>query len=96
MVTNEDDMEKAHKIVLEQMTSELIQYTLSLIQDEEIKVDNIRDFMKGYYVNSFVINLREIHRLNFNSPIDDNIIFQQYIKKITSSEKLEKLLNNLL
>ena len=89
-------MEQAYKVILKQMTPEIIQYTLSLIQDSEMQVDNIKDFMKGYYVNSFVINLRTIHIMNFNSAIDDPLIFQEYIKKIVSSEKLEKLLSKLL
>jgi len=96
MPTNLDDMEQAYQGIVFQMTESIIQYTLSLIQDEGMQVDNIRDFMKGYYVNSFITTLRNIHILNLNNPIDDNIIFQEYLKKITSSEKLEKLLSDLL
>ena len=96
MPTNEDDMEEAYQATLINMDERIIQYALSLIQDSGMRVDNIRDFMKGYYVNFFITTVRNIHFMRRNRPIDDNIIFQEYLKKITSSEKLEKILTDLL
>lgn len=96
MPTNEDDMEQSYQATLYLMNEQIIHYTLSLIQDCGMQVDSIRDFMKGYYVNFFITTLRTIHELNFNHPIDDNIIFQEYLKKITSSVKLDNLITDLL
>jgi len=93
--TNEDDMEQAYQVTLSLMDKSIIQYTLSLIQDVGMEVDNLSDFMKGYYVNYFITTLRTIHIRNRNNPIDENTIFQEYLKKIASSKKLDGLLKDL-
>lgn len=96
MVTNEDDMEEAYQKILLQINNELIQYTLSLIQDSGMEVENLRDFMKGYYVSKFVLILNIIH-MNHGNPHNDNeTIFQEYLKKISSSPKLKQILDGLL
>lgn len=97
MTTNEDDMEKAYQYVLFEINEEVIQYTLSLIQDAGLEVDSLRDFMKGYYVSKFSLILAHTHMASGNHPSQDNpIIFQEYLKKINSSEKLKNILNQLL
>lgn len=96
MPTSADDMEEAYQTTLLLINMEIIQYTLSLIQDAGMEVENLRDFMKGYYVNYFVTTLRNIHILHENPPIDDHIMFQEYLKKICSSEKLKDHLDQLL
>jgi len=94
--TNEDDMEQAYQATLSLMNKSIIQYTLSLIQDVGMEVDNLRDFMKGYYVNYFITTLRTIHMLHHNNPIDENTVFQEYLKKIASSKKVDGLLKDLI
>ena len=96
MVTNEDDMEEAYQKILLQINNELIQYTLSLIQDSGMEVENLRDFMKGYYVSKFVLILNMIHMNHGNPPNDNETIFQEYLKKISSSPKLKQILDGLL
>ena len=96
MPTNEDDMEETYQKILFQINKEIIQYTLSLIQDAGLEVDNLRDFMKGYYISKFVWMLNTIHVAHGNPPNDNETIFQEYLKKISSSEKLKELLNELL
>jgi len=96
MPTNEDDMEETYQKILIQINKEVIQYTLSLIQDAGLEVDNLRDFMKGYYISKFVWMLNTIHVVHGNLPKDNETIFQEYLKKISSSEKLKELLDELL
>jgi len=84
-------MEIAYQKISSGMNNEIIQYTLSLIQNGEFQVDNLRDFMKGYFVSKFVWILNTIHVSNGNPPNDDEIIFQEYLRKINNSEKLKKL-----
>ncbi len=96
MPTNNDDMEEAYQGTIFQIKKEIIQYTLSLIQDSGMEVDSLRDFMKGFYVSKFVSLVNVIHKLHGNAPPDDEIIYQEYLKKINSSEKLQKLLNELI
>ena len=96
MPTSEDDMEEAYQGTLFQINKEIIQYTLSQIQDLGLEVDNLRDFMKGYYVSKFVSLLSLIHIQHGNPHSDNPILFQEYLKKITSSEKLKGLLDELL
>lgn len=96
MPTNDDDMEEAYQKTLFQINKEIIQYTLSLIQDAGLEVDNLRDFMKGYYISKFVLLLTHIHLLHGNSPPDNEIIFQEYLRKISYSKKLKELLDTLL
>ena len=89
-------MEEAYHGTVFQIKKEIIQYTLSLIQDSGMEVDSLRDFMKGFYVSKFVSLVNVIHKLHGNTPPDDEIIYQEYLKKINSSEKLQKLLNELI
>ncbi|MGH2612003.1 MAG: hypothetical protein ACRDFB_03010 [Rhabdochlamydiaceae bacterium] len=89
-------MEEAYQKTLFQINEEIIKYVLSLIQDAELEVDDLRDFMKGYYVSKFSLLLMFIHMQNGNPPKDDEIIFQEYLKKISSSKKLKNILNQLL
>ena len=96
MPTNADDMEEAYNMTLFQIDERLIKYTLSLIQDAGLEVDNLRDFLKGYYLSKFVTLLSFIHKKNGNPIRDDEVIFQEYLKKINSSEKLKDILNQLL
>ena len=96
MPTNEDDMEEAYQKILFEINKKIIQYTLSQIQDLGLEVDNLRDFMKGYYVSKFVLFLTIIHKQHDNPHIDNPILFQEYLKKIISSEKLKGLLDELL
>jgi len=96
MFSNEDDMEEAYQGTLFQINEVIIQYTLSLIQTTGMDVENLRDFMKGYYVSKFVSLLSITHKLHGNPPNDDEIIFQEYLKKISSSEKLKDILNQIL
>lgn len=96
MPTNNDDMEEAYQKTLFQINEEIVKYVLSLIQDADLEVDNLRDFMKGYYISKFSLLLMLIHMQHGNTPKDDEIIFQEYLKKINSSEKLKDILNQLL
>ena len=96
MPSNNDDMEEVYQKILIGINEGMIKYTLSLIQDAGLEVDNLRDFMKGYFVSKFVWMLTIVHATHGNPPNDDEIIFQEYLKKINSSEKLKDLLNQLL
>lgn len=96
MHSNEDDMEEAYQKTLSGMNESVIKYTLSLIQDAGLEVDNLRDFMKGYYISKFGLVLMAIHMQNKNPPHDNEIIYQEYLRKISSSEKLKDILNQLL
>ena len=96
MTTNEEDMEIVYQKILSGMNNEIIQYTLSLIQNGGLQVDNLRDFMKGYFVSKFVWVLNITHSANGNPSNDNEIIFQEYLRKINNSEKLKKLLDELL
>lgn len=96
MPTNEDDMEEAYQKILSGINEPTVKYTLSLIQDADLEVENLRDFMKGYYISKFGAALMYIHMKNGNPPNDNEIIYQEYLKKISSSEKLKNILNQLL
>lgn len=96
MTTNEDDMEEAYQKTLVQMDERTVQYTLSLIQDAGLEVENLKDFMKGFYISKFVSLLSTIHLLHGNHPNNNETIYQAYLKKIGSSEKLKDLLNELV
>jgi len=94
--TSEDDMEEAYQKILFQINKKMVQYTLSLIQDAGLEVENLRDFMKGYYISKFVLLLNIIHQAHGNPPNDNEITFQEYLRTINSSEKLKDLLDELL
>ena len=96
MPTNEDDMEEAYQKILAGINEPTIKYTLALIQDADLEVENLRDFMKGYYISKFGVLLMATHMQNKNPPNDNEIIYQEYLKKISSSEKLKNILNQLL
>lgn len=96
MPTNEDDMEEAYQKILAGINEPVVKYTLSLIQDAGLEVENLRDFMKGYYISKFGVLLMATHIQNKNPPNDNEVIYQEYLKKIASSEKLESILNHLL
>ena len=96
MSTNKDDMEYAYQMILFQINEDVVKYVLSLIQDAGLEVDNLKDFLKGYYISKFSLILQSLHKNNGNPPNDPEIIIQEYLKKISSSEKLKGIMNKLI
>ena len=96
MSTNDDDMESVCNEIIKNMDKKIIEQILSYIQSEW-KVDNLRDFVKGYFVSKFGFNLNIVHQLNLNKFEDDNQIhYNEYLTKIVNSKKLNDMLNDLI
>ena len=93
--TTDDEMEQAYQAV--DIDRDTVEYILSHIQKGTLDVSNIRDFFKGFLVQSFVRNLTTIRSQNGTINGEHNeISYQEYLKKVTSSEKLKKILDEIL
>lgn len=90
-------LEHSYNLIINNLNKEIIQYTLHLIQDNGMDVQNIGDFMKGYFVSKFGMSctgqlLQQLGRRQF----ENEMLYQEYVTKVANSEKLKQLLDEIV
>ena len=90
-------LEHSYNLIIDNLNKEIIQYTLHLIQDNGIDVEHIRDFMKGYFVSKFgTSSMGQLVQQLGKRQFEDEMLYQEYTKKIVNSKKLKQLLDDIV
>ena len=90
-------LEHSYNLVIDNLNKNIIEYTLHLIQDNDMDVENIRDFMKGYFVSKFgIVSMGNLLQQLGKHQFENEMLYQEYTKKIANSKKLKQLLDEIV
>ena len=90
-------LEHSYNLLIDNLNKDIIEYTLHLIQDNDMDVENIRDFMKGYYVSKFgTVSIENLLQQLGKRQFENEMLYQEYTKKIANSKKLKQLLDEIV